>query len=355
MITDASSLPFAQTTAVPATDTQSAVVLVDANARAQAQAAYSLDREVPVLGKSVVAIKVTPDRWVVRTPVVGGEPHDYTEYVMFDMGPYQGGGAIPHAWALHSIRASIGGVLNRYMEQDPTGPAVGTNEFATFIGTSSSDLTPASAGGTWDYYGFGHGNMGSLGGSIMQDGSSTSYTEAPVGTVLRCNSLTFDAAYAPRTAAGQVVGTCGVAHIFDSSGLRVAQQHTITAANVYCQNSYSAMLNSTGVDQVKPAGRAVMAIRRMDGSQSPSLGRVGVYAFYATPRPSNLLEVTLPYGGPVSGSLWSEDTTSDTFVANNTNGVSKFYCNWRSGNTPVKFQGQYNFLTSYRVRVGALV
>lgn len=319
------------------------------------KAAYAMASEVPVLGGAVVAIKVAPDRWVIRTPVSGGEPHDYAEYVMFNMGAYQaGGGAISHAWSLHSIRAMIGGVLHKYMEQDPIGPSVGTNEFAMYVGTDGANLTAVGSGGTYDYYGYGHGWMNYLGLSIVVDGAGTNYRDlAPVGTVLRGATFTFDASFAPKTAAGTVIGTCGVSHIFDANGLTVAQQHIITQAGIYCQNSYSAMLNSTGVTVAKGAGSAAITINKKDSSQSASLGKVGSFAFYMAARPTNLLEVVLPYGGPISGGSWAGDTTSDTFVVNNTNGVSKFYCNWRSGPSPVSYFGTYNFLTKYRVRVGA--
>lgn len=325
------------------------------DAETVSRVAYSMLSEVPVLGKTVVAMKVASDRWVIRTPVSGGEPHDYTEFVMFNMGAYQaGGGAIAYAWSLNSVRAMIGGVLHKYMEQDPLGPSVGTNEFAMYIGTEAGNLTPVNVGGTYDFYGFGHGWMDYTSLAITLDGGGTNYRDlAPVGTILRGNSLVFDASFAPKTAAGTTIGTCGVAHIFDASGLLVSQQHVISTAGIFAQNSYSAMFNSSGVDRVKGKGADPIEVHALDGSQSISLGKVDTFAFYMSARPNNLMELILPYGGPVSGGSWAGATTSDTFVVNNTNGVSKFYVNWRSGASPAAYFGTYNFLTRYRVRVGA--
>jgi hypothetical protein len=307
---------------------------------------YAVATEVQTYGDAVVAMKVATDRWVIRTPVSGGEPHDYAEYVMFNMGAYMG---ITHAWSLHSVRASIGGVMTRFIEQSVSAGNVSTNEFAINAGTG------ATLDSTYDFYGFGHGNMAYTGLSINLDGGATNYRDlAPVGTILRGATFTFNGSFNAKTKAGTVIGTVAVAHVFDGSGLRVSHQHNITAPSIYAQNSYSAMCTFTGVDRIKAEGQTATVVGAKDGSQVGNWGAITKFAGYYNSRPTHLLEMSLAYGHPgTPPGDWSQATTSRTFVLDNANGIRKLYVNWRSGPSPVVYSGTYNFLTDYRVRLGA--
>lgn len=314
--------------------------------QAISRAAYAMSSEVPVHGDDVVAIKVAADRWIIRTPVVGGEAHDYTEFVMFNMGAFMG---ITHAWSLHSVRASIGGVVTRFMEQSVAPGNVATNEFAIKAGTG------ATLDGTYDFYGFGHGLMNYSGLSITVDGGGTNYRDnTPVGTILRGDTIAFAGSYEAKILAGTVIGTVSTGHAFSADGLLVSHQHVITAPSIYAQNSYSAMCAFTGVDRIKASGIAATTVGAQDGSQVGNWAANATFAGYYASRPTHLLEVILPTGAPGDPpNDWSQATTSKAFVLDNANKIRKLYINWRSGTTPVAYSGTYSFSTRYRVRLGA--
>jgi hypothetical protein len=303
--------------------------------------------EVPVQGDAVVAIKVAADRWVIRTPVVDGEDHDYAEWVMFNMGAYMG---LAHAWSLHSVRSSIGGVTTRFMEQSVSTPGlVSTNEFAIKAGTG------ATLDATYEFYGFGHGLMNYVGLSISLDGGPTNYRDnTPVGTVLRGDELTFSGSYQAKLLSTTVIGTISTGHTFSAAGLLVSHQHIITEPGIYAQNSYSAMCAFTGVDRIKASGIAETVVGAADNSQVGNWAANATFAGYYASRPTHLLEMILPTGAPGSPpGDWSEATTSKAFVLDNSTKMRKLYVNWRSGTTPVAYSGTYSFSTRYRVRLGA--
>ena len=310
--------------------------------------AGALATSFPTVAQPVVAIKTADDGWIIRTPVAGGGAADYSEFQMYDDGGYLG---IAHAWAIHSIRASIGGVINGFLEQDQSNYGnVSTVEFAMTVGL----MTDPFDGAHFDFYGFGHGNMAYSGCSIAMGGSASNLRDgvAP-GTVYRGSQLVFDSVYTPRIKNGMAIGSLDVAHIFNISGLTVSHRHNITAVGIGNQNSYSAMLPTTGTDRIKALGSAPIVIGLANGAQVGNWGPVSLFAFYNSAAPNNLLELTLPYGHPGSPpGDWSAATTSATFLLDNANGQRKLYVNWRSGTTAVPVSGLSNHLTRYSIRVG---
>lgn len=337
----------------------------DSVTNAAGQLAYRIHQAIPVYGDDVIALKVADDRWLIRVPVVNGSPHDYTEFEMFQWGTYMG---ITHAWALHSIRARIGGVGVSYMEQHPSPGNVSTNEFAFKIGKLSdymADATRWNNASYFDLYGFGHGHLSYLGFGLYLDGGATNYRDHPVGTELRGTTIQFSQSFGPKTPDGTVIGTHSVSHDFTAAGLQVAHQVNVTAPGIVCQNSYAAMAAFTGVNRIKATGVAATTVGAQDGSQVGNWGAKDTFAAYYDDRPTHLCEVILPYGGPIGpGGDWSQATTSKTFVLDNASRIRKLYVNWRSGavsaasagdtgTPPPSFSGVYSFLTTYRVRVGA--
>lgn len=327
----------------------------DTVTNAAGQLALRIHQALPVYGDDMIALKVANDRWLIRVPVVGGQPHDYTEFEMFNWGPGMG---ITHAWALHSVRARIAGVGASFMEQHPTSSLVSTNEFATKI-IKDSDYTADPA--RWnnltyaDYYGFGHGHMDYLGLGIYLDGGATNYRDiSPVGTELRGTKLQFSQNFAPKTPDGTVIGSHSIVHNFTAAGLQVAHQATITLAGILAQNSYAAMVAFTGVDRIKAIGQTAVTVGLQTGAQT-NLGEYATFAGYYNDRPTALMELILPYGGPISGGSWAECTTTDTFILDNANRIRKLYVNWRSGTVPTTYFGVYSFDATYRVRSGATV
>ena len=111
----------------------------------------ALRNDIPLYGDAVVAIKVSTDRWVIRTPVANGGPHDYAEYEMYNWGAYQG---IAYAWGMHSLRAEIGGQITHrcfqrrfrhahhiVMRHDALGTVIGErNERTTILHQRHSAL-----------------------------------------------------------------------------------------------------------------------------------------------------------------------------------------------------------------------
>lgn len=310
----------------------------------------ALRNDIPLYGDAVVAIKVSTDRWVIRTPVANGGPHDYAEYEMYNWGAYQG---IAYAWGMHSLRAEIGGQLNRFLEQHPSAAKVSTFEFAYYVGRMADPFNSTY----YDFVGFGHGNMGYNSIAITMDSDPTNYRDnAPVGTILRGAQFSFGASYNMKLKDGTVIGTMGVAHIFDANGLRVSVQNIISASGIGCQNSYSASMPTTGVNRIKAAAQAAATVGVHDGGQKGNWTAASVVAAWHTDRPSNLLELSLPTGHPGSPpGDWSEATTSQIFVMDNAapSNISKLYLNWRSGAAAVAYSGTYNHLAKYQVRIGS--
>ena len=343
---------------------QAAVASSNTVSSAAGQLAYRLHQAVPVYGDDMIAIKIADDRWLIRVPVVAGEPHDYTEFEMFQWGTYMG---ITHAWALHSVRARIGGVTVSFMEQHPSAGNVSTNEFAFKIGKLADYMADPMRWNNpayFELYGFGHGNMSYLGFGLYLDGGVTNYRDAPVGTELRGTTIAFSQSFGPKTPDGTVVGTHAVSHNFTAAGLQVSHQANITTPGIVCQNSYSAMAAFTGVNAIKAVASAPTVVGAQDGSQVGNWGAKDTFAAYYSDRSTHLCEMILPYTGPV-GPIgdWSQATTSRTFVLDNPNRIRKLYVNWRSGNVstadtsvpPPSFSGIYSFLTLYRVRKGATI
>lgn len=331
-----------------------------------AQLAHRINTAFPVHGDDVVALKVAEDRWIIRVQVVDGANSDVAEYEIFNWGPYMG---LAHAWALHSIRARIAGVQVSFAEQSPSPGLVPTNEFAFKVGKLAdymADATRWTNPAYFDYYGFGHGHMDYASFGLYLDGGATNYRDlSPVGTELRGATLQFSQSFAPKTPDGTVIGTHGVEHVFSSAGLQVSHQLNVTASGIVAQDCYSAMMAATGVDRIKAVGVAATTLGAQDGSQVGNWGAKSTFAAYFSGQPTSLLEMVLPYGGPVGPSGdWSAATTSRTFVLDNPNRIRKLYVNWRSGNVshasagdtgtpPPAVSGIYSFLTRYRVRLGA--
>lgn len=333
-----------------------------------AQLAHRINTAVPVYADDVVALKVAEDRWLIRTLVVDGATTDVAEFEMFNWGPYMG---LTHAWALHSIRARIGGAHIPFMEQHPSAGNVSTNEFAFKVGKLADYMADArrwTDPAYFDLYGFGHGHMDYSSFGLYLDGGATNWRDiSPVGTELRGATLQFSQAFVPKTPDGTAIGTHGVDHTFSSAGLQVAHQVNVTTSGIVAQDCYAAMMATTGVDRIKAIGVAATTVGAEDGSQVGNWGAKATFAAYYAANPTALLELVLPYGGPVgpSGS-WAAATTSQTFVLDTPSRIRKLYVNWRSGNVshatlgdtgtpPPSISGIYSFSTNYRVRLGAAV
>lgn len=296
----------------------------------------------PTFSASVAAIRDSANVFLIRTPVVGGGPQDYTEYEMVNQGPGLG---ILHAWALRSIRACVDGVIHQLMDQSAFAPGnVGTVEFAINVGLMNQPLS------SYSMYGFGHGHLAYAGLGIRVDDNPANYRGAlPDGTVLRGQSVVFDANFVASLADGSPVANVSLAHVFDATGLRVAQTHNVIASGCGMQNSYSAMLPATGCNRIS-AGASAAVVVGLGNEVQTNFGPRSAFSMWHTARPNVMLDLQLPYGAPSdSGVGWGDCTTSKTFVLDNPMN-QKLYVNCRSGDSPVAFTGQHNYLSLYRVR-----
>lgn len=295
----------------------------------------------PIAATSVAAIRASDTVFLVRTPVVGGGQQDYTEFEMVNAG---GAIGISQAWCLRSIRASVGGVLHQLMDQSAFPPGnVGTVEFAINVGHLSGPLS------AYSLYGFGHGHLAYAGIGMFMDGEPANYRDSmPANAVIRGNTLVFDAGYVASLPDGLPAASVKLAHVFDTSGLRVSQTHSVIAGGVGMQNSYSAMLPATGCNRVS-AGGATVVVGAGTGAQLGNWGAQSQFSMWHSERPNVVMDMTLPYGAPGDSTGWADCTTSKTFVLDNPMN-QKLYVNCRSGTTGMPFTGQHNYLTAYRVR-----
>lgn len=280
----------------------------------------------------VLLIRTSPIFWIIRTPLVGGKQNEFTEWVIRDYGPAAYGGVgETHLYALFSVSTNEGGT-RRIQSDGWIHGAVW--EYAMNCGLMTDPLN------TWVYYGNGHDHVTYTGASIIMDAGGN-LRDIPVGTYVYGSSLTIAQDFNIRlpnndpSRSGAVIGTISSGHTFSPTGCLVSVSHTITAPNIGNMNSYSAMMPFTGCNRIQFGANTPLTTLTYDGSQSAPQGLQSTIKAWHTDRPDLTLQLVLPNGTPGSPDGWTNDTTSNTFVINNTDGYSKAYVNYRSGNSPL--------------------
>lgn len=315
---------------------------------AAAELRLLLATAIPTETAPVVAIKSAANRWIVRTPVQDGGPGDFAEYEMYDA---NASNTIGHKWAVHSIRGVFKGIQNHFLEQDRENLGnVSTLEFAFLVGRLADPLHDPRH---YAYFGFGHGNLDFLDCEIKVGSNGVNLcNDSPVGAYLRGDRFTYTGTYHPKLLDGTRLGTTVVSHTFTRAGLMVDHAHEVTAKGVGSQNSYAALLPLTGIDRIKPMGLPATVVGRHDGSMAGSWGAITRFAAFNTATPRQLLELTLPFGGPgADAASWEAATETKTFALDNLL-QSKLYINWRSGDAAVPMVGMSRHRAGYSVRYG---
>ncbi len=328
------------------------------------------DRTLPAARRAVVFIKVAEDRLLIRVPVVGGGPQDWVEYMMFDWSSWMYDAtsispkpAITHAWAFHSMRAVIGGRESTFLTQPLDKGLVSTTEFAMEIGVLADDYLPeGNPVPTYKRVGYGHGGLSdttpSASLTITVNGIAGNLASAAVGTVFEgCNAV-ISQTHRVHLLAGsrenEAIGTVTITHLFDARGMTILHDHTVTASGIGVGNTYSAMMPMTGCDRIKAKGGAIAQLNLKDGSQVGNWAGTDRYAAWDSQNAVALMELTLPTLNPgTPPGDWSYATTSQSFAVNNTNGLSKFYVNWRSGAAPIAMPASHSHQFRIAARRGA--
>jgi hypothetical protein len=301
----------------------------------------------PTYGRPIVLMKLATDRILIRVPVVNGGPQDFTEFEMFDWSdwmtganPIPGTPDITYAWALRGIRAWIGGRDSRFLNQPLNDGGVSTTEFAIEMGAIADGYIPeGNPSNTYQRIGYGHGGLSDPSPVALQvtvDGIAGNLASLSVGQVVEGCNVVFTQKHrlhlVAGSRAGEAIGTVDVNHIFDTRGLTVIHNHTITASGIGVNNSYMGMMPMTGCDRMKAKGLTTVNLNTRDGAQVGNWVGTDLYAAWDSQNPTALLEFSLPTGN-VGGPTFDDslNTTSKSFALNNANWLSKFYRNWISG------------------------
>lgn len=315
----------------------------------------------------VVAIKISDDRWLIRTKFNGWAISDYAEYEIWNQGPTMAP-AMTHCWVVNGMRIYRKGKLYNFC--DLTNKTPSTFEFAYRVGDmSDTDVNDISK---HDFYGPGHGYMRYIGLAINDADALENYRDtALVGDIIYSSSFVFQGNYdaiLPRDfkASGTQNQCCTIslAHVFDGTGLSVSHIHTVTRSNLSLQNSYSLMCPTTYCDRFKERNASVIKAGDEDDSQVnitqpgdfSSAINESMVSIYFHLEPTIQLQVNVPQGYPSNPpGDWSDAVLSRKFFQDRSEGVRKLYYNNRSNTTVQLFTGTMSTVSHYKFNVGAVL
>lgn len=217
----------------------------------------------PTVEQPVAALKVSAERWLIRTlSVEGGARIDFDEFVMIVPNGTPG---LEAGWQLVQHHAEVSAKLRQWNTLPARITEASTQEFAWRMGEAGAVYRSGGDGPDFYYAGFGHGHMryrasSGFGASTISLDDRDELIAAPVGTAVYGSKLDFGMNYALLLGNGREVAIANMHHEFGAQGLIETIRIGMTAGGVAGNDSYLILYPFNGANRVKPVGLAAVAI-----------------------------------------------------------------------------------------------
>jgi hypothetical protein len=274
----------------------------------------------PTAATPVAFIRTSANDFVIRVPIVNGSPtNDFTQFVVKNKNI---GGNMLNLASMYSYED---GVVRCQSDFSIHGAVW---EYAHNVGLTTDPLGPL-----WGFQGNDHGNVVSTGLTISMDGGGD-LSGIAIGLPVLGTSLVITQSYSSKLPKNPATtfGTISDIHTFNSSGCTVDVIHTPTLANAGNQDSYSCTFPFTGLNRGQFGNGSVLDVTPVNTGQGLDQGQQSIFKGWHTDRPDLFAEAILVNGNPGSPDIWTNVTTPNTMIVNNT-GYSKAYFSYRSGSS----------------------